>query len=152
ISGFSLYILKNTNAPAVLIEYGFMDNWEDARMMCSDKFQKDCAIATAKGICDSLGVKYVSSTTKKPPISNPNKPDTNKVIYRVVCGSYSNRDNAESTIVKFKKMGYSSFVDVFKKDNKNYYRVIAGSYTVKANADKLAKELKGKGYSPFIAN
>lgn len=70
ISGYSLYILKHTNAPAVLIEYGFMDNMEDVKMMCSEKFQNACAEATAKAICDTLGVKYVAPKTEiKPNIS-----------------------------------------------------------------------------------
>lgn len=78
ISGYSLYILKNTNMPAVLIEYGFMDNWEDVKMMCSDKFQKDCAEATAKGICDTLGVPYVAP---KQEVVTPNKTQYVRVIY-----------------------------------------------------------------------
>lgn len=63
ISGFSLYILKHTKAPAILIEYGFMDNWEDVKKMVTDKFQKECAEATVKGICDTLGVKYIAPKT-----------------------------------------------------------------------------------------
>lgn len=59
ISGYALYILKYTSMPAVLIEYGFMDNWEDVKVMVTDEFQKACAKATAKGICETLGVKYV---------------------------------------------------------------------------------------------
>lgn len=63
ISGSSLYILRKTNMPAILIEYGFMDNWEDVKRMITPKFQKDCAEATVKGICKTLGVKYVSENT-----------------------------------------------------------------------------------------
>lgn len=66
VSGYSLYILKHTNAPAILIEYGFMDNWEDVKVMITPKFQQACAEATVKGICDTLGMKYVAPTVSKP--------------------------------------------------------------------------------------
>lgn len=75
ISGFSLYILKNTTSPAILIEYGFMDNWEDVKIMVTDEFQKSCAKATVKGICDTLGVTYKEEVVEsKPTISINNNP------------------------------------------------------------------------------
>lgn len=60
ISGYSLYVLRKTSMPAILVEYGFMDNWEDVKIMCTDKFAKDCAEATLKGVCETLGVKYIA--------------------------------------------------------------------------------------------
>lgn len=60
ISGKSLYILRKTKAPAILIEYGFMDNWEDVKRMVTHQFQNACAEATVKGICETLGVKYIA--------------------------------------------------------------------------------------------
>ena len=60
ISGFSLYILKNTKAPAILIEYGFMDNWNDIKQMVDEEFQDKCVDATLKGVCEVLGVPYKS--------------------------------------------------------------------------------------------
>ena len=82
ISGYSLYILKNTTMPAILVEYGFMDNWEDVKMMCSTEFQKACAVATAKGICDTLGVKYVpEQSTNTSSNSNSSSSFFVKVIY-----------------------------------------------------------------------
>lgn len=88
ISGFSLYILRKTNMPAILIEYGFMDNWEDVKRMVTDKFQHDCAEATVKGICKTLGVSYVeekkniqasttTATTKRKMIKNISKENIN---------------------------------------------------------------------------
>lgn len=59
VSGFTLYILRRTSMPAILIEYGFMDHWEDVKIMVTEEFQKSCAEATVKGICETLGVKYI---------------------------------------------------------------------------------------------
>ena len=73
-----------------------------------------------------------------------------KTYYRVVCGSYSVKANADKQVKELTSKGYKPFIDVYKKDNKTYYRVVCGSFSVKANADKLVAELKGKGYNPFI--
>lgn len=58
ISGFSLYILSQTKSPAILVEYGFMDNWEDVKRMVKPEFQISCVEATLKGVCKTLGVAY----------------------------------------------------------------------------------------------
>lgn len=86
ISGYSLYILKNTSMPSILVEYGFMDNWEDVKLMCSEKFQNECAEATVKGICETLGVNYVApkdvpQETPSKPVQAPSKTQYLKVIY-----------------------------------------------------------------------
>lgn len=67
ISGFTLAILRQTNMPAVLVELGFMDNWNDVKAMCTEKFQNECAEAIARAICEYLGVTYKkeTSTTSK---------------------------------------------------------------------------------------
>ena len=59
ISGFSLYVLKNTKMPAILTESGFMDNMTEAVCMLDPEFQKNDAEATCKGICKTFDVKYV---------------------------------------------------------------------------------------------
>ena len=144
ISGFSLYVLKNTKMVSVLSESGFMDNVEEAERMLNPVFQKADAEATCKAICKYFEVKYVEE------VKETVTEGKSKKVYRVICGSYSVRDNAEDTINKLKKQGYNSFIDIFKKDNKTFYRVVAGSYTIRENADKIVKELKLKGFNPFV--
>ena len=58
ISGFTLAILRQTNMPAVLIEYGFMDVLKEAKLMLDTKHQKKCAEAVCKAICKYFGVTY----------------------------------------------------------------------------------------------
>ncbi len=65
ISGFSLYVLRNTKMPAILTESGFMDNITEAIEMLDPKFQKADAEATCKGICETFGVKYIPPTNDK---------------------------------------------------------------------------------------
>lgn len=59
ISGFSLYVLRNTKMPAILTESGFMDNMTEAKDMLDPQFQKDDAEATCRGICKTFDVTYV---------------------------------------------------------------------------------------------
>ena len=59
ISGYSLYVLRNTKMPAILTESGFMDNMTEAVDMLDTNFQQADAEATCKGICKAFGVTYV---------------------------------------------------------------------------------------------
>lgn len=53
------HMVREPMCPAVLVEYGFMDNLNDAKLALQDDFRKKCAIGTAKGICAAFGVIYV---------------------------------------------------------------------------------------------
>lgn len=59
-SGNHLWVIRKTTMPAVLIEYGFMDDpgLIEARRMIDENFQRECAIETAKGICEYFKVPY----------------------------------------------------------------------------------------------
>lgn len=46
----NFYVLKKTNAPAILIECGFFDNWEDFVLLKSPVYQQQLARAIACGI------------------------------------------------------------------------------------------------------
>ena len=73
MSGFTLAILRQTNMPAILIEYGFMDYEKEAVKMLDPKWQKQCAEATVKGICEYFGIKYKPEETPKHPVEKPKK-------------------------------------------------------------------------------
>ena len=62
--GFTLAILRQTHAPAILIEYGFMDYWKEAKHMLDEDFIEKCAEATARGVCKQLGVTYIAKGVK----------------------------------------------------------------------------------------
>lgn len=63
--GFTLAILRQTNMPSVLVEYGFMDYEKEAVKMLDPVWQKQCAEATVKGICEYFGIKYKKETVKE---------------------------------------------------------------------------------------
>lgn len=64
MSGFTLAILRQTTMPAILIEYGFMDYWNEAKLMLDKKHQEKCAEAVAKAVCEYFGVTYIEKQEK----------------------------------------------------------------------------------------
>lgn len=50
-----LYVVKNTNSPAVLTELGFLTNPNDAEKLASDSYRQKYAEAIANGILECLG-------------------------------------------------------------------------------------------------
>lgn len=51
------YVLKNTKAPAVLMEYGFMDSKTDAPVILTDGYSMLVGYATMEGIAKVAGLK-----------------------------------------------------------------------------------------------
>lgn len=71
-----LYVVANTTMPAALVECGFMDNMEEAKLLMSEAYRKECAIELAKGLCEAYGVKYVAGGSTPTTPTNPTKPTT----------------------------------------------------------------------------
>lgn len=52
----SFYVIKNTTMPAILCEFGFMDDPREAALMIDENFQWECAREVIDGIRKYLGV------------------------------------------------------------------------------------------------
>lgn len=59
----SLYVLKGTVAPAVLIEHGFHTNEGDVKNLRNSSYRQRLAEAEARGILDYLGIAYAEEDT-----------------------------------------------------------------------------------------
>ena len=98
-NGDWLYVLKNTNMPAILIEAAYMDNLNEAKLLLSDAFRRETAREVAQGLCEAYGVPYKAETVVTPtptPVAPAN-------LYRVrkswedttsQIGAFSELDNA----------------------------------------------------------
>ena len=64
-----LYLLNKTIAPAILIECGFMDNLDEAKLMLDVNYQIDIARATTKAIQEFLGIKATNPINEYPNVS-----------------------------------------------------------------------------------
>ena len=90
-----LSILKKTKASCILVECCFVDDKDDVKLYNA----KSMAKAIAQGI---LG-KTIED--KK----------TTDEYYRVIAGSFRNRQYAEDTKNKLIKLGFNPFIEVYKK-------------------------------------
>ncbi|MHB9027076.1 MAG: N-acetylmuramoyl-L-alanine amidase family protein [Armatimonadota bacterium] len=52
----SFYMIRKPEMPSVLVEYAFMTNLREARLLDSDAFRRECAQETAAGICRYFGI------------------------------------------------------------------------------------------------
>ena len=82
-------------ATAILCEGGFMTTKKDYDVITTDSGQQAYAEAVAECIISFLGLTKKATTTT-----------TNKT-YQVLCGSYSQRSNAEKIKTQLEKDGYS---------------------------------------------
>ena len=100
----NFYVLRETVAPAVLVELGFCDSRADMNKWNTEKI----AAALFKGI---TGVAYSA------PVSTPSPaPSGTTTYYRVCVGSFQNRENAVAQQEKLKKAGFDvSFLITFEK-------------------------------------
>ena len=53
-SNDNYYLLKNVSCPIVIVECGFLSNWEEAELLCTEEYQKRVADTVAKGIVEYL--------------------------------------------------------------------------------------------------
>ena len=100
----------------------------------------------------SLNDKYVKKVeVKKDKDTKENEQqESETTFYRVITGSYSDRDNAIVEQNKLKKIGYDAFLITAKVNKKIIFRVVAESFKDKKDAENLITQLKKKGYDPFI--
>ena len=56
--------IRETKAPAVIVEYAFLDNNKDVQFVDTEAEQKANGVATAKGILKQLGIAYVPETAQ----------------------------------------------------------------------------------------
>lgn len=59
------HMVREPKCPAILIEFGFMDNHIDADLALQHSFRKRCSVGLAKGICTAFGVEYVAEVEKE---------------------------------------------------------------------------------------
>ena len=94
-------VIYKSSMPCCLMEYAFYSNKEDLKILKNNK--DELVEATIKAICSYFDITY------KPVVVNVSGK------YRVVCGSYSSKDNAVAMQDKLKAAGFSSFL-IFEKD------------------------------------
>ena len=97
-----LYELRATHMPAVLPEFGFHDEPEEAQWLIDSMPQ--IAEETCKAVCEFFGMAYVAPETE--PAKTPEPPVEDTPLYRVQVGAFRFRRNAEEYCGKVKAAGF----------------------------------------------
>lgn len=93
-------VLRDTKMASILLELGFLSNYNDSQVL-KNKTDELVEIIT-ESILIYCGIKYIPK----------NKPNG---FYRVICGSYKDKSNAEKQVDKLKKLGIDSFISYYKR-------------------------------------
>ena len=106
----NFHVLRETKAPSILMELGFIDNTDDNNRF--DSKRNEIIKAITKAILSQLGLSYKEKVVVKPIVVAPVVKPAEGVFYRVVTGSYNDRQNAEDRIAELKKAGFESFIAI----------------------------------------
>ena len=87
--------IRETSAPAVIVECAFVDNASDLKILATETQRKVMGVAIAKGILKTLGVEIQSEKAS---------------LYRVQVGAYLIKANAEAMQKKIKAVGFDAFI------------------------------------------
>lgn len=133
----NFYVLRNTAAPAVLMEYGFMDSRVDAPIILDPAYSRKVAFATMEGIAKVAGLKKADI----PPAPDPGH------MYRVrrswadaasQIGAFEVLENAKNAC----KSGYT----VYDETGKAVYRPLRSHKVVSGDTLwDLAEHYLGSG-------
>ena len=106
VKAANFHVLRETKAPAVLVEVGFIDNTGDNQLFDSKRDEIVAAITGA--VLSQLGITY--SPPGIPPAHNQ---QASQVLYRVMAGSYAVRENAERQVERLKAAGFDATIMIF---------------------------------------
>ena len=104
VKAANFHVLRETKAPAVLVEIGFIDSTGDNNLF--DSKRTDIIKALAKAILAQVGIDYVEPLT-------PTEPANGQTLYRVMAGSYKVRENAEKQVQKLKTAGFDACIIIY---------------------------------------
>ena len=90
--------IRETKCPAIIVECAFLDNAKDVKIIDTSIEQKDMGIAIAKGVLKELGITWKEEVK------------TTKKTYKVQCGAYTVKANAEALVKKLKADGYDAII------------------------------------------
>ena len=94
--------IRETKAPAVIIECAFVDNQTDIAVIDTAAEQSAMGIAVAKGILKTLGITYIEEEKAEAEHSG--------WLYRVQVGAYSVKENAEKMKQSLISAGYPAII------------------------------------------
>ncbi|GIO26655.1 N-acetylmuramoyl-L-alanine amidase [Ornithinibacillus bavariensis] len=126
------HVLRESNMPALLTENGFIDNPNDANLMKQTSWLQ----AVAQGHVNGLAIAF-----NLPPKQNGG----GEILYKVIAGSFTSRQNAEERVAYLSRKGIDSFIGTVNISGTTWYRVQAGAFSSRENAEQRLQQVKNAG-------
>ncbi|MDQ1003056.1 N-acetylmuramoyl-L-alanine amidase [Neobacillus niacini] len=99
VKAANFQILRETNMTAIIIEFAFMTNYNEAMKMRTTEYQKKAVRAVVEGLVSQYGLK-------KKPVEHP----STNVLYRVQVGAFADIKNAKGLVEELKAKGYPAIL------------------------------------------
>lgn len=96
------WITRNAPCPTVLMEYLFVSNPREAELLKRPEVLTGLGKRTAIGIAEALELPMIEQAPQD-------------VWYRVVAGSYRDRQNAERAVASLRSQGVPAFLDIHRE-------------------------------------
>lgn len=90
--------IRETYAPAALVECAFLDTKKDLEIIDTEAEQKVMGVAIAKGVLKTLGIAWKAPEDPKP---------AGDGLFRCQVGAYRYRENAEAMLKKLHDAGFT---------------------------------------------
>lgn len=124
--------------------------WFDAKACPGDWLYAKMGDLTAAVNAAISGNVTVPTVTPAPQPVTPTQPAQQETmtekLYRVQCGAFGKKENAEKLLKELNAKGWQGFITYVG----NLYKVQLGAYTVQTNAENLMNKLKASGFSAFV--
>lgn len=91
----NLAVVRDTKAPAILIELAFVTNKKDCAELVKDENQKAWAVAICKGVCEHINIKYKGETVVANKDNTPDKYAADAVKWAVDNGILKGNENGD---------------------------------------------------------
>ncbi|MFB4162949.1 N-acetylmuramoyl-L-alanine amidase [Alteribacillus sp. JSM 102045] len=126
----NFHVLRESRMPALLTEIGFIDNSSDAAIMRESSWRQAVARGHVNGLEEAFNLQQ--------------KQDYG-TFYRVIAGSFANRENAENRASYIEENGIGAIVVLTTISGQVRYRVQAGSFKYRENAETRIDRLRQIG-------
>lgn len=94
----NFHVLRETRSPAILIELGFIDNTLDNEIFVKKK--EKIVEAITRAILKEFNIEY--------------KKEKEDILYKVIVGSFKEKENAQKRVKALKSAGFDSYIKVDK--------------------------------------
>lgn len=139
-------VVRQTYAPAILVETAFCDNAQDQRLIGNNNsaFINDMIEAYGEGIADALNLPRKTNSTPQRTTSGGS--GGSGTLYKVQVGAYGNIGNARDMESRLKRAGFPAFIYT----SNGLHRVQVGAFGSYQNAKNMQSRLKSAGFPVFI--